>query len=210
MMNADLHAPMNDHLPVAGVRSARGRTRARVRACMAACLLAAAATIALARPPSLIGGHFALVTTTGAAVTEQSYRGKWQLIYFGYASCPDVCPTVLTEVSVALEALGPLAEKVQPLFITVDPAHDTAQVLSAYLGSFDTRIVGLTGTPEQVKAAAKSYRVFYRTRKLTEDAYTVDHSSFLFLLKPDGEFAALLSGDLPGHKLADELRKRLR
>ncbi|WP_233809636.1 SCO family protein [Paraburkholderia sp. HP33-1] len=173
-------------------------------------MCAAAATIALAQPPSLIGGHFALVTTAGAAVTEQSYRGKWQLIYFGYTSCPDVCPTVLTEVSVALEALGPLAGKIQPLFITVDPAHDTAQLLSAYLGSFDARIVGLTGTPEQVKVAAKSYRVFYRIRKLKDDAYTVDHSSFLFLLNPDGEFSALLSGDLPGHKLADELRKRVR
>ncbi len=112
-------------------------------------------------------------------------------------------------MGVALNALGPLADKIQPVFISVDPARDTAQSIAAYLQHFSPRIVGLVGTAEQTQAAARSYHIYYKTRSLGDGAYTVDHSSFLFLMKPDGAFAALLSGDLPTHKLAQELREHI-
>ena len=166
-----------------------------------------AATAAPAQVPPPIAGHFALTTMDGTAVTDATYRGKWLLVYFGYTSCPDICPTVLNEVGQALGALGPLAGKIQPIFITVDPVRDTQRNLAAYIGAFDSRIVGLRGTPDQTEAAAKSFHAYYRARSLGGGEYTVDHSSFLYVMKPDGSFAELLAGNLPGHKLADELRK---
>lgn len=170
-------------------------------------LAATTATVSNAQAPAPIGGHFALTATDGSNVTDATYRGKWLLVYFGYTSCPDVCPTVLNEIGVALDGLGPLANKVQPIFITVDPVRDTARALAAYLESFDPRIVGLRGAPEQIEAAAKSYHVYYRARSLGDGEYTIDHSSFLYVMKPDGDFAELHAGDLPGHTLADELNK---
>jgi protein SCO1 len=155
-----------------------------------------------------IGGHFALVTPDGRAVTDATYRGKWLLVYFGYTSCPDACPTAMASVAGALDQLGPLADRVQPLFITVDPERDTPPIVADYVKSFDARIVGLTGTPEQLADAAKAFRVYYVDRSLGNDRdYAVDHSSFLYVIDPRGAFATLLTGDLPGHQLADELRR---
>src|ERR1051325_375073 len=113
---------------------------------------------------TLIAGDFELETLDGRTVTEADYRGKWLLIYFGYTSCPDVCPTVLNEIGGALNELGPLAAKLQPIFITVDPTRDKPKVLAAYLQSFDPRIVGLYGSGEQTEAAAKNFHVYYRLR----------------------------------------------
>ena len=108
-----------------------------------------------------IGGPFTLSTTDGTTVTDQTYRGKWLLVYFGYTFCPNSCPTTLLEVARALEKLGLDAVQVQPLFITVDPQRDTPKVMQQYTQSFDPRIVGLTGTPPQIAAAAREYGAYY-------------------------------------------------
>jgi protein SCO1/2 len=189
------------------------RRRIAVAALAILGLGAGAALLAVHRPSDSadaslrIGGHFALATPDGRAVTDASYRGKWLLIYFGYTFCPDACPTALNTIGTALDRLGPSADKVQALFITVDPERDTPPIVADYVKSFDPRIIGLVGTPEQIAAAAKDYRVYYITRSLGGGDYTVDHSSFFYVVDPRGEFARLLTGDLPGHALADELRR---
>jgi protein SCO1 len=157
-----------------------------------------------------LGGPFSLTAPDGRVVTDRDFRGKWLIIYFGYTSCPDACPTALSDITAALEQLGPLADKVQPLFITVDPDRDTPEVMADYAGSFDPRFLGLRGTAEETAAAAAEFRVTYVVRKLGHDAYAIDHSSFIYLMNPDGALAKLLTGDLPGHQLADELRQLIR
>ena len=154
-----------------------------------------------------IGGHFALSTPDGRRVTDTTFRGKWLLVYFGYTSCPDVCPTTLSAMALALDKLGPLADKVQPVFITVDPERDTAKIVGEYVKDFDPRFVGLVGSAQEIGAAAQEFHVYYRVRQLGNNEYVVDHSSFIYLIDPNGAFVRLLTGDLPGHQLADELRK---
>ena len=154
-----------------------------------------------------IGGHFALSTPDGRRVTDTTFRGKWLLVYFGYTSCPDVCPTTLSAMALALDKLGPLADKVQPVFITVDPERDTAKIVGEYVKDFDPRFVGLVGSPQEIGTAAREFHVYYRVRQLGNNEYVVDHSSFIYLIDPNGAFVRLLTGDLPGHQLADELRK---
>jgi protein SCO1 len=147
-------------------------------------------------PPTGSSVHFALTASDGAAVTEQSYRGKWLVIYFGYTFCPDVCPTTMMEIAQALQMLGPRADAVQGLFITVDPRRDTPGVLAAYLKSFDPSLVGLTGTPEQIARAAGSFRVFYERSDTDDGGYLYDHSSFIYFVDGAGKFVkALTSGD---------------
>jgi len=154
-----------------------------------------------------IGGHFALSTPDGRRVTDTTFRGKWLLVYFGYTSCPDVCPTTLSAMALALDKLGPLANKIQPVFITVDPERDTAEIVGEYVKDFDPRFVGLVGSPQEIGTAAEQFHVYYRVRQLGNNEYVVDHSSFIYLIDPNGAFVRLLTGDLPGHQLADELRK---
>jgi protein SCO1/2 len=176
---------------------------------------AAAVTVAMNRPSQSnaaqqlpqIGGHFALSTPDGRRVTDTTFRGKWLLVYFGYTSCPDVCPTTLSAMALALDKLGPLADKVQPVFITVDPERDTAKIVGEYVKDFDPRFVGLVGSPQEIGTAAEQFHVYYRVRQLGNNEYVVDHSSFIYLIDPNGAFVRLLTGDLPGHQLADELRK---
>jgi protein SCO1/2 len=168
------------------------------------------AAIAGAKPAINLGGHFTLEDLNGRTVTQESFRGKWQLIYFGFTSCPDACPTTLHQVRTALDALGPDASHVQPLFVTLDPERDTPDRLGAYLAHFDPRILGLRGDRAQTEAAVAAFRVFYRVRKAAQsDAYSIDHSSFLFLMKPDGSFARVLQADSGGHVLADALRAQI-
>jgi len=159
-----------------------------------------------AAPVPAISGHFKLQALDGHAVTDATYRGKWLLVYFGYTSCPDICPTVLVRVGQALDSLGSLADRVQPIFITVDPERDTPQRLSKYLAAFSSRIVGLRGNPEQIQQAARQFHVYYRARALGNGEYTVDHSSFLYVVTPEGQFEKLLADSLPADKLAAELR----
>ncbi len=159
-------------------------------------------------PMVALGGHFHLQTLDGQPTSESSFPDRWQLIYFGFTFCPDTCPTVLNQMTAALKDLGALAERIQPLFITIDPERDTADQLRAYLKHFDARIVGLRGSPQETDAAAAAYRVFVKVQRSATDSehYSIEHSSFLFLMKPDGSFARLLQAEGGGHQLADQLR----
>lgn len=158
-----------------------------------------------------VGGSFALQNSAGKTVTDKTFLGKAQLIFFGFTSCPDVCSTVMADVAKALSDLGRDASKVQPIFITIDPEHDTPKRLAEYLASFDDRIVGLRGTAAQTQAAVKAFRVYSKVRKTGADdmAYSMDHSAVLYLLKPDGSLGKLLSGDAPAHPLVDDIKSVL-
>ena len=183
--------------------------RARFGIALAATLLVAA-TAAQAddsEPPPPVNGHFALQTLDGKDVSDADFRGKWLLIYFGYTFCPDVCPTTLSQIGSALDALGPKAKDFQAVFITLDPARDKVPVMKDYMKSFDPRIMGLLGEPDDIEAAAKSFHVYYRPRSLGNGQYTVDHSSYIYVMDPKGKFSELLTGDLPGHPLVEDLRK---
>jgi protein SCO1/2 len=159
--------------------------------------------------PIGIGGPFALQDGNGKSITDKDFRGKYMLVYFGYTFCPDVCPTTLNAVADAMEKLGPVAARVQPLFITVDPARDTPAVVKQYAAAFGPRIVGLTGTVEEIAKVAREYRVYYaehRTGPGTND-YSMDHSSVLYLMDPNGAFLAPVRADESGDEIAAKLRK---
>lgn len=156
-----------------------------------------------------IGGPFTLVATDGKTVTDQTFRGKWMLIYFGYTLCPDACPTTLTNMGIALQKLGPEAARIAPLFITVDPKRDTVKVMAEYLKSFDPRIVGLTGSQAQTEEAAKAYHIYVEPQRSDGDDYLVDHSAYIYLMSPHGKFVTVIAGDVPGEQMAGKLRKEL-
>ena len=158
---------------------------------------------------ALIGGPFSLIAADGSAVSDRTYRGKWQIIYFGYTYCPDACPVALTKLSLALEKLGADASKLQALFITVDPERDTQQVLSEYLKSFDSRIVGLTGSKAQIDDVAKEFRVYVAPQKTDGDDYLVDHGAYAYVVNPQGKFANVIAGDAAGAEMAKKLREMI-
>jgi protein SCO1 len=158
-----------------------------------------------------IGGPFTLVATNGQNVSDQTYRGKWVLIYFGYTYCPDACPTALNSISVALEKLGSDANNLQPLFVTVDPQRDTRDVMAAYVKSFDSRILGLTGTKDQIASVIKQYRLYVSRDKSESggDDYFVSHSSYIYLMNPQGKFVDVIPGGSAGDEIAVWLRKEM-
>jgi cytochrome oxidase Cu insertion factor (SCO1/SenC/PrrC family) len=160
---------------------------------------------------ALIESEFSLLDHTGKPVADEDFEGKWQLVFFGFTSCPDVCPTTLIEVSAILEELGDDAEQVQPLFITVDPERDTPEVMAEYVANFDPRILGLTGSPEQIKRAAQAFRAYYA--KVEQEGqpggYTMDHSAFLYLMDPEGDYATHFSPSDQPATVADEIRAYL-
>jgi len=164
-----------------------------------------ASKMAVDRGAVPIGGAFSLMDTAGKKVTDKTYVGKLQLIFFGFTSCPDVCSTVMQNVAAAMAELGADAAKVQPIFITMDPGQDTPKRLSDYLNAFDSRIVGLRGDDAQTLAAIKAFHVYSKRR----ETGTLDHSAMVYVMKPDGSFGKLLNADAKNHKLADELRTTL-
>jgi len=175
---------------------------------VAIALMLSQSLVRAANSPITIGGPFTLTAPDGTTVTEQTYRGKWILVFFGFTSCPDTCPTALLDIAAALEKLGPAADKVQPLFITVDPQRDTPVVIGDYTRSFDPRIIGLTGTPEQIAAVAREYGAYYAPRKIGSgpEDYVLDHSSYLYLMDPEGKFVRGFDADTPGDRLAEVVR----
>jgi protein SCO1/2 len=143
---------------------------------------------------SAIGGPFSLVDASGQPVTDQTYRGKWLLLFFGYTHCPDVCPTTLADVAQAWHDLGAVGDMLQPVFITVDPERDTPKVMHDYVAAFDGRIAALTGSPAQIAAAAKAYRAYYAKSGDGPD-YAMEHSAVLYLMRPDGSYAGFIPPD---------------
>ncbi|MGB6397599.1 MAG: SCO family protein [Bradyrhizobium sp.] len=175
----------------------------------AALILCQLSATRAATPPVTVGGSFALTAPDAKAVTDQTYRGKWLLVYFGYTSCPNTCPTALLEIAKALETLGPDAAELQPIFITVDPQRDTLEVIAEYTQSFDPRIIGLVGNSQQTAAVAKEYGAYYvrhNTGSGAED-YVIDHSSYLYLMDPSGQFVRAFDADTSGESIGDALRQ---
>jgi protein SCO1/2 len=155
-----------------------------------------------------IGGPFALTAADGATVRDADLRGRWLLVTFGYTFCPDICPTTLAAVAEALDRLGADAARVQPVFITVDPQRDTPAVVGAYAAAFDARILGLTGAPERIAAAASAYGVHFRSHAVdaADRFYAVDHSTRLHVMDPDGAFVRAIAHDETSQGMADILR----
>lgn len=139
-----------------------------------------------------VGGPFTLVDDTGSTVTEKTLAGKPYAIYFGYTFCPDVCPTTLLDLSRWIKDLGPDSEKLNYVFVSVDPERDTPSLMHLYLSSFDKHIRGFTGTPEQIAKIAKEYRVFYGKVPTDDGGYVVDHSAIIFLMGPDGKLVTAI------------------
>lgn len=158
-----------------------------------------------------VGGPFALTDHTSRRVTDKDFRGQYMLVYFGFTFCPDVCPSGLQVISAALDQIGPKAERITPIFISVDPERDTPEQLAMYVSSFHPRLVGLTGTPEEIQDVAKAYRVYYRKVKDEKSTaeYTVDHTSIIYLMSPDGEFIAHFTHATPVAAMAEKLEKVL-
>jgi protein SCO1/2 len=157
-----------------------------------------------------IGGPFTLIDQNGRAVTEKDFHGRHMLAFFGYTYCPDVCPTTLTHMTQALEALGPKAERVTPVFVSVDPARDTPEQLKEYARFFHPRLVALTGTAEQVAAAAKAFRVYYaKVAGGGADDYLMDHTGLVYLMGPDGAFVTHFSHTTDAEAIARRLKDLL-
>lgn len=159
---------------------------------------------------ALIGGPFTLTNQDGKQVTEKDFRGKFMLVYFGYTYCPDVCPAELQVMSAALDALGDKASRVTPVFISIDPARDTVEEMKTYVGNFHPRLVGLTGSEQEVAVAAKAYRVYYAKAKgeaTTE--YLMDHASIVYLMSPEGEYLAHFTYGTGVDKMAKGIAKFL-
>jgi protein SCO1 len=143
-------------------------------------------------PGVKVGGVYELTDQNGNIVTDKSFPGQYKLIYFGFTSCPAICPTELAKITKALKAIGDEANAVQPLFLTVDPERDTQEVLKHYLTMFDPRIVGLTGSKEKVDKVLGDYKIFAAKRQEKDiEGYTMDHSSFIYLIAPNGDLLSL-------------------
>jgi protein SCO1 len=180
-----------------------------------------AAALVFTRGPSnvtttgkaLIGGPFALVDQHGKKVTDQDFRGRYMLIFFGFTHCPDICPAELQVISASLDELGPKAEEVVPIFVTLDPERDTPEVMADYVKNFGSRFVGLTGSPEEIADAAKAYRVAF-SKFENEDAddngnYSIDHSAIVYLMGRDGEYLTHFNYGTPAAKMTEALRRYL-
>ena len=157
-----------------------------------------------------LGGPFSLVDGDGRQVTEADLRGRLALIFFGFTFCPDVCPTELQAIAQTMDLLGPQADQLRPVFITVDPERDTPAKIKDYVGLFHPAIMGLTGTPEGVAAAARAFRVYYN--KVTPPGasdYLMDHSAFTYLMGRDGQLRALFRPGATPEEMAAAIRANL-
>ena len=160
-----------------------------------------------AREP--IGGPFALIDHTGKPRTAADFQGKLLLVYFGFTYCPDVCPTDLQNIGLALDKLGAAGNAVQPLFITVDPERDTAAHLADYVPMFHPRLIGLTGHATAIQKAADAYRVYYTKVPLKDGDYTVDHSAFIYVMGREGQYLGFLPPGTTPERIAEALRPKL-
>ena len=162
----------------------------------------------------LVGGPFELIDQTGVRRSDEDYRGRYMLVYFGYTYCPDVCPTSLLTMSRALQLLSErapeAAEQVVPVFVTVDPERDTVEALAAYAPSFHPDLVALTGTADEIAAAAKAYRVYYaKAEDASSGTYLMDHSSYFYLMGPDGAYRTHFSHLAQPEEIAEGLERQI-
>lgn len=153
-----------------------------------------------------VGGPFTLTAHTGERISDDAFRGQFMLVAFGFTHCPDVCPAELQVMTAALESMGPAAERVQPLFITIDPERDTADHLADYMAHFHPRLIGLTGSPDEIANVAKAYHVWYeKVQQGDASDYVMDHTSITYLMGPDGEFVQHFSFGTSAETLAKAL-----
>jgi protein SCO1/2 len=157
-----------------------------------------------------VGGAFALVDHTGRPRTDADFRGKLMLIYFGFTYCSDVCPTDLQSIASAIDRLGPAADAVQPLFITIDPEKDTPEQLSSHVGLFHPRMIGLTGTPRQIRQVANAYKVYYaKAEPRKRGDRNIDHTGYTFLVDRDGRYLGFFPPGTSPDRMIESIRPRL-
>jgi protein SCO1/2 len=156
------------------------------------------------------GGPFTLVDQDGKRVDQSVLNGKWSVVFFGYTFCPDVCPTTLTTLGQAMTQLGPQAKDVQVVFVTIYPARDTPAALKTYVSSrvFPRNIIALTGTDAQIAQVAKGYKVFYQ-KEGTGQTYSMDHSTALYVMGPDGQFRAVIADGLTPQQDAQQISQAM-
>lgn len=154
-----------------------------------------------------VGGSFSLIDQNGERRTDQDFLGRHMLVFFGFTYCPDVCPTTLAILSAALEEIGPAAADIVPVLITVDPARDTPEALKPYLSSFGPNFVGLTGTEEEIAAVADAYHAYYEIVEAEGGDYTLNHSTAIYLMGPDGKFVTNYTLNMGPQAIAADLRK---
>lgn len=160
---------------------------------------------------ALIGGPFTLVDQHGKTVTDQDFRGRFMLVFFGFTHCPDICPAELQVMSASLDALGPDGAEVVPIFVTLDPERDTPAIMGDYVENFGSRFVGLTGSPDAIAAAAKAYRIAYSKfqEHPAKSDYSIDHSALVYLMGKDGEYVTHFAYGTPAAKMTETLRRYL-
>lgn len=157
-----------------------------------------------------IGGAFTLTDHNGNAVTEKLFEGKYKLIYFGFTFCPAICPTELQKITKTLKTLGPEGENILPVFITVDPERDTVEVMKNYVSLFHPRLIGLTGTPEQIEQAKKAYKIYAaKAQDPDNNDYTMDHSSFIYFIEPEGDLLGIYRTEDTADMMAADIQKYL-
>lgn len=158
---------------------------------------------------ALVGGPFTLTDQNGRQVRDEDFRGRYMLVLFGYTYCPDVCPIELQTVSEALDQLSPkVLDKVQPIFITTDPERDTVEIMDKYVSLFHPKLIGLTGSAEQVRAAARAYRVYYqKVEDEISGTYLMDHSAIIFVMDPKGEYVTHFSPGVTADVMAARLNE---
>ena len=156
-----------------------------------------------------IGGPFALIDQAGKPRTDEDFRGKLLLIYFGYSYCPDVCPTDLQQVGLAIDQLGAAGGAVQPIFITLDPERDTAAHLAEYVPLFHSRLIGLTGSTEQIRRVASAYKVYYAKYPPGSPDYVIDHSSFIYLVDENGKYIGFFPSGTTADRMIEIIRQHL-
>lgn len=154
---------------------------------------------------------FTLDSSLGAPAALSDFRGKYVLLYFGYTNCPDVCPLTLAEMRGALDRLGGKADKVQPIFVTLDPARDTPEHMAAYLKFFHPTLVGLTGTLEQIQELATRFGIFFEQRESgSASGYLVDHTSVVLVIDGEGRLRGIFPNGVTGEQMASDLDSLIR
>jgi protein SCO1/2 len=154
-----------------------------------------------------IGGPFSLLDGQGKTVTDRDFRGRFMLIYFGYTHCPDACPTTLNDMALALDKLSAAERaKIAPLFITVDPERDTPAMIGDYVGAFGKEFTGLTGSQQAISAAEAEYHVFAQKHQLAHGDYSMDHSSIIYVMAPDGAFVGIINAGTKPDEIALRLK----